>query len=385
MADLDNIIGDAVAQQDTPYLVAMTGNRAGVTWSGAAGQAAPGKPADLNTVFRIFSMSKAVGSMAAMMLMDRGKLSADATVQSILPEFADMKLLDGFDAMGQPLLRAPRVQATVRHLATHTSGLAYEFWNARMGRCMAATQAPSILAGTKSSAFYPLQFEPGTQWDYGIGIDWLGLVVQKVAGQSIDQFCHEQIFSPLAMNDTSFEVSDSQLPRLASVKIRGEDGQFGDFALAPPANPEFYGMGHALYSSAPDYMRFLRMVMNGGALDGSRLISEAGLTTMLSNQIGDIAIPVLHSTAPPISADVELFPGKRKSHSMAFMRFDEDIPGMRHAGSQGWAGVLNSHYWLDPKADVIGVLMTQALPFADPRFMKTYEAFERATYATTTV
>jgi methyl acetate hydrolase len=205
-------------------------------------------------------------------------------------------------------------------------------------------------------------------------------VVQKVSGRSIDQFCTDEIFAPLGMTDTGFEVNASQAARMASVNIRGEDGQFGDFALAPPSKPEFYGMGHALYSTAPDYMRFLRMVMNGGALDGHRLISEAGLTTMLTNQIGSIPIPVLTSLAPPLSADVDLFPGTRKSHSLAFMRFEEDIPGMRHAGSQGWAGLLNSHYWLDPKADVIGVLMTQSLPFAEPRFMKTYEAFERATY-----
>jgi methyl acetate hydrolase len=163
MADLDKIIGDAVAQHDAPFLVAMTGNRAGVTWSGAAGHAAPGQAASLDTVFRIFSMIKAVGSMAAMMLMNCGKLSANATVQSILPEFAEMNLLEGFDAEGKPILRAPKVQATVRHFATHTSGLAYEFWNANMGRYMAATEHPSVLAGTKQSACYPLQFEPGTR------------------------------------------------------------------------------------------------------------------------------------------------------------------------------------------------------------------------------
>ena len=237
MADSDTIIDDAVGQQDAPFLVAMTGNRADVTWSGAAGYAALERAANLDTVFRIFSMSKAVFSMAAMMLMDRGKLSADATVQSILPEFADMKLLDGFDAGGKPVLRAPKVQATVRHLATHTSGLAYEFWNPEMGRYMAAAEHPSVLAGTKQSAFYPLQSEPGTRWDYGIGIDWLGLVVQEFDGCLLDQFCHDEIFGPLGMNDTTFKVNASQAPRLASVSIRGEDGKLGDFALAPPSNP----------------------------------------------------------------------------------------------------------------------------------------------------
>jgi methyl acetate hydrolase len=380
MTELDKIIADAVAQQDAPFLVAMVGHRDGAVWSGTAGQRSPGQPASLDTVFRIFSMTKAVGSMAAMILMDRGKLSADATVESIVPEFAQLQLLDGFDASGAPILRAPTVKATVRHLATHTSGLCYEFWNAPMARYMQASGAPPILSGLTSAMNYPLQFEPGTQWGYGIGIDWLGRVVEAVDGRRIDQFCREEIFEPLGMTDTAFEVLPHMAARLASVGLRGEDGKFGDFALAPPSKPEFYGMGHALYSTAPDYLRFLRMVMGHGALDGKRIISVAGLAHMLANQIGSVAIHSLPSTAPPLSADLDLFPGRKKSHSMAFMRFDEDIPGMRHAGSQGWAGVLNSHYWFDPTANVIGLLMTQSLPFIEPRFASTYEKFERAVY-----
>ena len=381
MNELDRVIGQAVAQHDAPFLVAMVGNRDGATWSGASGQRSPGQAASLDTVFRIFSMTKAVGSMAAMILMDRGKLSPGTTVESILPEFSQIKLLDGFDAKG-PVLRAPRVKATVRHLATHTSGFCYEFWNANMARYLQESGAPGILSGLISAMNYPLQFEPGERWGYGIGIDWLGRVVEKIDGRRVDQFCREEIFEPLGMTDTAFEVLPHMVARLAAVAMRGEDGTFGDFALAPPSNPEFYGMGHALYSTAPDYLRFLRMVLNQGALDGKRILSEAGLNAMLANQIGGLPIPCLKTTAPPITADVELFPGRKKSHSMAFMRFDEDVPGMRHAGSQGWAGVLNSHYWFDPKANLAGLIMTQSLPFVEPRFMSTYEKFEQATYRT---
>jgi methyl acetate hydrolase len=379
MAELDRIIDEAVARQDAPFLVAMVGGSGGAAWSGAAGDRSPGHAAGIDTVFRVFSMTKAVGSTAAMILMDRGQLSADATVESILPEFAEVKLLEGFGP-GGPILRAPRTKATVRHLATHTSGLVYEFWNPDMPRYLEATQAPTILSGLLRSLNYPLQFEPGTRWDYGIGIDWLGRVVEKIDGRRIDRFCREEIFDPLGMPDTRFEVEPHMTARLASVRIRGEDGQFGDFEIAPPSSPEFYGMGHALYSTAPDYLRFLRMVLGKGELDGRRLISRAGLEAMLGNQIGNIPVPRLTSAAPPLTADVELFPGCRKTHSMAFMRFEEDIAGMRSAGSQGWAGVLNSHYWFDPKANVIGLLMTQSLPFVEPRFMAVYEQFEKATY-----
>lgn len=379
MAELDSVIGGAVERQDAPFLVAMTGNAAGVTWSGAAGESNPGKAAAANTVFRIFSQTKAVGSTAAMIMIERGKLSPDTTVESILPEFAAMKVLEGFGPDG-PKLRAPRVKATLRHLATHTSGLAYEFWNPDVPKYLEMTQHPTILSGLKVSLNYPLMFDPGERWAYGIGIDWLGQMVEKVDGRRIDQFCKEEIFGPLKMSDTAFEVEDHMTARLAGVNIRGEDGKFADFALAPPSKPEFYGMGHALYSTAPDYMRFLRMFLNKGTLDGARILSEASVQTMLQNHIGSIPIPKLLSTAPPLTADVDFFPGKRKSHSLGFMRFDEDIPGMRRAGSQGWAGVLNSHYWFDSKSDLAGVLMTQSLPFIEPRYAATYEAFERAAY-----
>lgn len=380
MSELNRVIDEAVARQDLPFAVAMTANANGVTWSGAAGEAAPAKAAAQDTVFRIFSMTKAVGCTAAMILMDRGKLEPDTTVESVLPQFAEIKLLEGFDADGKPKLRAPRVKATARHLATHTSGLTYEFWNADMPRYMEATGAPTILSGLKVALNYPLLFEPGERWDYGIGIDWLGQMVEKIDGRRIDRFCKEEIFDPLGMNDTRFEVEPHMAARLAGVSIRGEDGKFAPFELAPPSNPEVYGMGHALYSTAPDYMRFLRMYLNKGQLDGKRILSEACVESMLANQIGSTPIPRMKTVAPAITADTEFFPGKRKSHSMAFMRFDEDIPGMRHAGSQAWAGVLNSHYWFDPKAGIAGLLMTQSLPFVEQRFMDTYERFERATY-----
>jgi CubicO group peptidase (beta-lactamase class C family) len=269
----------------------------------------------------------------------------------------------------------------VRQLATHTSGFAYEFWNPDIPKYMQATGHPSILSGLKTSLFYPLVFDPGERWDYGIGIDWLGQVVEVVDGLKIDRFCREEILDPLNMIDTRFEVEDRMASRLASVSSRGEDGKFGDFAIAPPSNPEFYGMGHALYSTAPDYMRFLRMYLNKGQLEGKRLLSEKAVQSLLSNQIGDLKVGVLKTVAPAITADAEFFPGRKKTHSLAFMRIEEDVPEMRSAGSQFWAGVLNTHCWFDPNKNLAAVLMTQSLPFVEPRFMDVYDRFERAVYA----
>jgi methyl acetate hydrolase len=380
MAELERILSDAVAAEHVPFVVGMTGNSTGTIWSGAAGNARAGVPAQVDTVFRIFSMTKAVGSTAAMILVDRGKLNPDTPVAEVLPEFGRKQVLEGFDADGKPRMRPPRTQATVRHLATHTSGLTYEFWNTDMPRYMQATGLPSILSGQRAGLDYPLLFDPGTRWDYGIGIDWLGQVVERVDGRTIDRFCREEILEPLGMRDTRFEPEPDLLPRLATVRMRGEDGHFADFELAPPAKPDFYGMGHALYSTAPDYMRFLRMFLNRGQLDGRRILSEAGLKSMLANQIGNIPIPLLKTAAPPVTADAEFFPGRKKTHSLAFQRIEEDVPGMRSAGSQFWAGVCNTHFWFDPAKDVAGLIMTQTLPFAEPRFMGLYEAFEKGAY-----
>jgi CubicO group peptidase (beta-lactamase class C family) len=380
MSQLSDVLDQSVRAQDAPFLVAMVGDKDGVRWSGSSGDRAPGQKATQDTVFRIFSMTKAVGSTAAMILMDRGKLDPNTPVDAIIPEFARIKVLDGFDG-ATPRLRVPRSKATVRHLATHTSGLVYEFFNPDIPKYMEATSHPSILSGLKTSLLYPLAFDPGERWDYGIGIDWLGQVVEAVDGRKIDHFCREEILDPLKMLDTRFEVEDRMASRLSSVSIRGEDGKFADYPLAPPSHPEFYGMGHALYSTAPDYMRFLRMYLNKGQLDGKRLLSEKGVETLLSNQIGDIKVGMLKTVVPALTADAEFFPGRKKTHSMAFMRIEEDVPGMRSAGSQFWAGVLNTHCWFDPKKNIAAVLMTQSLPFVEPRFMGVYDRFERAVYA----
>jgi CubicO group peptidase (beta-lactamase class C family) len=358
----------------------MTGNAAGLKWIGLAGEGAPGKPMTEDTVFRIFSMTKAIGSTAAMILIDRSRLNLNAPVDSILPDFAKIQVLEGFNG-DIPRLRAPKSRATIRQLATHTCGLVYEFWNPDVSRWMEKTGHPTIMSGLKASLFYPMVFDPGTRWDYGIGIDWLCQAVEAIDGRRIDRFCQEEIFGPLGMTSSAFECEGTLASRLASVSARGEDGRFAPFELDPPPYPEFYGMGHALYSTAGDYMRFLRMFLNRGELEGNQVLSEKGVATMLANQIGDLRVGKMTTAAPLITADVDLFPGTPKTHSLGFLRVEHDVPGMRSAGSQGWAGVLNTHFWFDPAKDVAGVILTQTLPFVEPRFLAVYENFERAVYA----
>jgi CubicO group peptidase (beta-lactamase class C family) len=379
MSDQNTVLENAVAENDVPFVVAMSANSDGVTFSGAAGQAAEGREAAEDTAFRIFSMTKAVGSVAAMILIDRGKLSMDTPVGDILPAWNDLQVLDGWNG-DEPIMRAQNSVATIRNLATHTSGMEYEFWNGDCGRYLQTTGHPTILSGTKASMSYPLMSDPGTRWGYGPSIDWLGQAVEAVDGRRIDQFCREEIFEPLGMTDTMFEP-DALADRLAGVSIRAEDGSFAPFELAPPPHPEVYGMGHALYSTAPDYLRFLRMVLGKGALDGNRILSEDACREMCADQMQGLAFEKMITAAPAITADVDLFPGMKVTHSFAFVRNEADVPGKRSAGSLSWAGVCNTHYWIDPARDVAAVIMTQSLPFVEPPLLKTYDAYERAVYA----
>jgi methyl acetate hydrolase len=378
---LEAVVGEAVALGQVPYLVGMIGNCSGTLWSGAAGFRASGQAASTDAVFRIASMSKAIGSTAALILADRGRLDWDMPVEEVLPEFGSLRVLESFDAA--PRMRPPRVRATIRQLATHTSGLAYEFWDANIGRFLRESGTPSVVSGLRAGLSYPLAFEPGERWQYGGGLDWLGLVISAIDGRSIDCFCIEEIFEPLKMTDTCFALAEGQRDRLGDVFARSEGGAFlpASRTLDPPAQPEFVGMGHALYSTAPDYLRFLRMCLGKGQLEGVRLLSEATVADALRNHIGSLRLEARASTFPPVTADFDPLPGVEKSHSLVCARVEQSVPNARAAGSQFWGGVHNTQYWFDPASDLAGVFMTQCTPFLDGSVMEAYAAFERAAYA----
>lgn len=355
----------------------MLGTAQGVTYSGGAGEGAAGAAADDTTVCRIFSMTKAIGSLAAMILVDRGRLALDAPVGDVLPEWESLMVLTGWDG-DAPVLRPPTRRATIRHLATHTSGLEYEFWNSDMSRFLKETGRPSILSGQLAGLDYPLMSEPGEKWGYGPSIDWLGRVVEAVDGRPIDAFCQDEIFGPLGMRDTAF-APDALADRLAQVFKRDEAGALQPIEWAPPAQPQFYGMGHALYSTAADYMKVLRMILNKGQLDGQRVLSEASARNMTENHMQGFAPNCVYDGAPDLTKDAMIFPDS--THGFGFVRHESDLPGKRRAGSVSWAGICNTHYWIDPVSDMAGIVMSQLLPFVDQRFMGVYDAFERMSYA----
>ena len=386
MSALDRVLRRSIELGAAAGVVGAAATREGIFYQGAFGKRSADAPAAMtdDTIFRIFSMTKAVGSVAAAQLLERGTLDLDAPVESFCPTFGELQVLEGFDG-DRPRLRVPKRKATVRQLMTHTSGLVYEFWNADIAKYLALTGNPGFLSGTKRGIMYPLVFDPGERWDYGIGIDWLGQVIEAVSGKRLDAYCRDEIFTPLGMKDTDFECQGDKRNRLASVHARGENGSLSVISLDPPSNPEVYSAGFGLYSTARDYLQFLLMLLNEGSYNGAQILKPATVNYILENHIDDLEVGKLTSVAPGVTGDAEFFPGMSKKHSLATMINIEPARGMRAAGSHCWAGALNTYFWFDPLNGIAGVVLMQSLPFVDPKCTDVLVEFEKAVYARTCV
>jgi methyl acetate hydrolase len=381
-AQIDSALRRAVDAVEVPGVVAMAATDKGLLYEGAFGtrDLGVGPAMTLDTVFRIASMTKAVTCVAAMQLVEQGMLAVDEPVPDIDPALRSPQVLEGFDAAGAPKLRPAKRPITLRHLMTHTAGFSYEAWDANTLRYVAVAGMPSTPTGKVAALRMPLVFDPGDKWEYGINIDWVGRIVEAVSGQPIDAYFRDRIFAPLGMVDSGFVISPEQRGRQASVHQRQSDGRLVPQPLETPIVPEFYAGGGGLYSTARDYLRLTQMLLNGGRSNGARILRAETVARMHENHIGEIPAGILKTQMPARSNDVDLFPGAPIRWSLAHMLNVQPGPNGRSAGTVSWGGIFNSYYWVDPSKRVTGVIMTQILPFADPRVLALYGRFERGVY-----
>jgi CubicO group peptidase (beta-lactamase class C family) len=382
-AELDRLLQAAVDAGDVPGVVALAATADGVIYQGAAGRrrVPDGAPMSLDTMFWIASMTKPVAAVAAMQLVEKGKLSLEQNAAEILPQLADVRVLEGFDHTGAPRLRRARRPITVRHLLTHTAGYGYEHWNADMRRYVQQTGLPGASGGRLVSLDAPLLFDPGERWEYGISIDWLGRLVDAVSGKTLNATMREHIFEPLGMHDTVYLLDDEHSARLASLHRRANGTLAVTDERKPPEHlPEFFPGGGGLHGTGSDYLKFLRALLNGGRLDGARILRPETVALMGQNHIAVDGAGVLKAANPHMTHDLDAFPGQRTGWGLSFLINLEDAPTGRRAGSLTWAGMGNTYFWLDPKRKVAGVLLTQILPFADPIVLRLFAAFETAVY-----
>ncbi|WP_421994312.1 serine hydrolase domain-containing protein [Roseococcus sp.] len=371
----------AVEARRVPGVVALAATRDGTVFEGAYGVRGLADPSPMtaDTVFALASMTKAVTSVAAMQLVEAGRIRLDDPASVVLPEMADPQVLEGFDTAGQPILRPARGAVTLRHLLTHTAGYGYDSWDPAIDRYM---EVAGLSRTRRSARGLPLLFDPGTAWRYGINTDLVGQVVEAVSGLTLGEYFRERILGPLGMTDTGFAVPAGWRSRLAGRHQRGTDGTLAPTPFDPPETPEVEGGGGGLFGTGPDYLRFARMLLQGGTLDGVRILAPETVAEMGRNQVGGIEVaPLPASHFPGRSNVADFFPGIPTQWGLGFLLNTAGVPGRRAANSLAWGGINNTYYWIDPASGVTGVLLAQLMPFADPAVLELFGEFEAGVYA----
>jgi methyl acetate hydrolase len=324
-----------------------------------------------DTVFRIASMAKLLTSVAALQLVERGKLKLDEPAGNIDPTLGSVQVLVGFDAKGVPQLRPAQKPITLRNLLTHTSGFSYLLWDPNVVRYL------KVARSNPSLPRMPLMFEPDSRWAYGGSLDRVGRMVEIAGGQSLDRYFSDHITGPLGMNDTGFSLTVKQRARQASLHVRDANGKLLPQPLEEPNVPKVFSGGGGIYSTAPDYLTLLQALLNGGSLRETSILRPETVALMSANQIGNLEAGILKTTNPALSNDVDFFPGVQLRWGFGHMINIDPVPDGRKAGSLTWAGLFNTYYWIDPAMRIAGVIMMQILPFADRQALKAYRQFER--------
>ncbi|WKA28650.1 serine hydrolase domain-containing protein [Bradyrhizobium roseum] len=382
-AQIDQSLRTRCEAKDIPGVVAMAATGSEVIYEGAFGKRDLGKddPMTTDSVFWIASMTKAITCAAGMQLVEQGKLALDEPIGKLLPDLASPQVLEGFDASGEPKLRPAKKPITLRHLMTHTAGFAYDMWNGDIGKYLEKTGTPGIISCQNAALKTPIMTDPGTRWEYGTNIDFVGKAVEAASGKKLDAYLRDNLFTPLGMNDTGFKITDSMRQRLVGMHARGPDGALTPMPFELEQAPEFHMGGGGLYGTAADYIKFTQMILNKGRGNGNQVLKPETIALMGQNSIGDLTMGKMPTMLPAYTNDVDLYPDIVKKWGLSFMINTAKTPEGRSAGSLAWAGLANTYFWIDPARNVSGVILMQLLPFADGKALETFAGFERGVYA----
>ncbi len=372
-AAISAVLKDATDRGDVPGVVVAVVNKEGVLYNEAFGKRSTLSNTAMtkDTIFNMASMTKPVTSVAIMMLVDEGKLTLDDDVAKYLPKWKNPQVVSTFNAAdGSVELRPAKRPITIRHLLTHTSGIGYGFSSPTLTKIMARTKQNELDS--------PLLFDPGESWAYGASTRVLGHVVEAISGQTIDVFLDSRILKPLGMNDTSYLVPTTKYSRVVAVNAREKDGTFVERPMPATLPATVQGDG-GLYGTASDYGQFLRMLLNGGRLGSTRILSEKSAKTIFENHMGKVVVQPQESANQSLSRNFPVGAGKDQ-WGLGFQLAAEKQANRRSPGSGTWAGIFNTHFFIDPSREIGVIVMMQTLPFYDEASMKVYAGVEEAVY-----
>ena len=351
LARIGPAMQEAIDGGVTAGIMTMVARRGEIVhWDAQGWRVQDEDPLEPNDIFRIYSMTKPVTSVAVMKLVEEGRLSLDDELGSVIPAFADVKV---FQDNGNH--RAPDRPILIRHLLSHTSGLTYGiFGSSRVdsmyNEAFAKARGDAELDLREWAdvlASLPLVDDPGDRWNYSLSTDLLGHVIEVVSGQTLDSFFREHIFEPLGMHDTGFQVPADKQDRFTAMYWRTREGlEMGDSPTegSYTRTPTWLSGGGGLASTARDYLRFCRMLLGGGELDGVRLLESETVRLMTRNHLAEGLLPVMG------------IPGMGFGLGLA-------VPAGQENGAYWWSGVANTYFWIDPAEDIIAFAWTQLQPF----------------------
>ena len=316
-------------------VVALVADHSEIRFQHASGEARAGVPMKPDMLFNMASMTKLVTTIAVLQQVEAGDLDLDVPVDRYLPELRSIQVLEGFANDGSPRLCPARSVPTARELLTHTSGYVYEVWNANAFEALQRGLVESLFAG-RPALNAPLAFDPGERWEYGIGIDWAGLLLEAVSGENLMGYFGSHIFGPLEMIDTAFDIPEVAMDRVMTQFGRGPTGLAELPEQAAPGHYEstrFYNGGGGLSSTVKDYSRLLRALLNGGELDGHRVLSRATVNQMFTNQIGVLDAGVADTQMPNMSNPIDMAFGASGRWGLGFLLHPDGTPNGRKPGS----------------------------------------------------
>ncbi len=347
--------------------------------SGAVGKRALGDapPMTGDTVGWIASMTKLVTTVAALQMVEQGKLTLESSVQDILPELPPRQVLQGVDDQGQPILRPVQGAIQLRHLLTHTSGFSYDTWNKTLLTYAQQQDIPRIGTCKLKALDLPMLADPGKRWEYGMSVDYAGRMVERVSGLSLEEYFQQHIFAPLGISDLGFLLRPDQRARLASMHHRQPDGSLEVMQHEVPQEPEFFMGGGGLYGTMPDYARFLGLFLQGG----QGVLRPETLELMFTNQIGELNANGFPAGVSPATGERRYFPGRRWKWGYGLALNPESSAQGRAPLSGTWGGRCNCYYWVDRTRGIAGAVMAQVMPFPDPQVLDAFYAFEQAVYS----
>lgn len=372
--EISRMLQAAVDRGDIPGVVAIVANKDRILYHQAFGKmdVKNDQTMQKDSIFNIASMTKPITSVAVMMLYEKGKLGLDDPISQYMPRMKYLEVLASFhEDEGTYSTQDAERQVTIRHLLTHTSGFGYNFSN----RVLSLLEQKTGLTQPE----LPLLHQPGERWTYGMGTRVLGELVEQISEQALPQFYQERIFDPLGMHDTFYLLPEEKYPRWVTRHQR-ENDDLMERSNPQRQEPAIFG-DRGLLSTAYDYIQFLQMLLNGGTLQGNRLLTEESVAMMTRNQIGEVVVETQTGPNPALSRAFPLGAGRDK-FGLGFqitVAGEEELQG-RSPGSYSWSGLRNTHFWADPEKEIAAVILMQVLPFYDEACIRVYSDFEELIY-----